>query len=210
MTGLPTPAESPAAASLAAYEVAARGAFAESTARALRADLRLFAAWAHAAGYAPDLPVPATTVADFVDAFGAVRAPASVARYVASLNHLHRAAGLPAPGEAQAVRLALRRLRRTAGTRQAQARPLGWAAIARILATLGDAPADLRDAALLCLAYDSFARRAELAALDRGHLEAAGDGTGRVLIARSKTDPEGAGSVTGRLRPPARSPSDLR
>lgn len=194
MTDPPSPARSPAAAALAAYARAAEGAFAEATARALRADLRVFAAWAHAAGHAPDLPVPPGTAAAFVDALGAVRKPATVARYLASLNHLHRAAGLDPPGVAAPVRLALRRLRRSRGTRQDQAAPLGWAGIARILATLDDSPAGLRDAALLCLAYDSFARRAELAALDRADLEAACDGTGRVLIRRAKTDPDGQGS----------------
>jgi hypothetical protein len=64
-------------------------------------------------------------MAAFVDAMAASRKPATITRYVASLNHLHRAAGLPAPGGDELVRLALRRMRRVRGTRQRQAAPLG-------------------------------------------------------------------------------------
>jgi len=181
-------------AALAAHARAAAGAYSPNTARAIRADLAIFAGWCAGAGREMALPVAPAVAAAFLDAMAGTRRPATLARYLASLDHLHRAAGLDPPGRAGAVRLALRRIRRAAGSRQAQAAPLGWARIRLILEGLGETPADLRDAALLCLAYDSLARRAELAALDLADLEPAGDGTGRVLIARSKTDAEGAGS----------------
>lgn len=191
--GLPSAADGPAGRALAAYAHAARGAFAANTERALRADLRIFVAWCAEAGRSSALPVAAADAAAFVDAMAATRRPATVARYVASLNHLHRAAELPQPGAAAPVRLALRRMRRRLGTRQLQAAPLVWAQLARIVADLGETLPDLRDAALLLLAYDSMARRSEIAALDLGHLAIEGDGTGRLLIPRSKTDQEGRG-----------------
>lgn len=181
------------AARLADYVAAARGAFAANTLRAVRADLKVFAGWAEATGVPADLPLAPANVAAFIDAMGATRKPATVARYVASLNHLHRAAGLPTPGEAEPVRLALRRVRRAKGVAQTQAQALLWHDISRILERLGETPMDLRDGALICLAYDSLARRSEIAALDVAHLAAAPDGSGRLLIARSKTDQEGHG-----------------
>ena len=50
---------------------------------------------------------------------------------------------------------------------------------------------EMRDAALIALAYDSMARRSELAAMDVRHIEAAEDGTATALIASSKTDQDG-------------------
>ncbi len=182
-------------AALVDYLAAARGAFAPNTERAVRADTGVFAGWCAVAGLSAALPVAPATAAAFVDAMAETRRPATVTRYVASLNHLHRAGGLPTPGTAEVVRLALRRMRRTRGTRQRQAAPLGWNRLRRILDSLGDGRADLRDAALLALAYDTLARRSELAALYVADLARDADGSGTVLIRRSKTDQEGGGRV---------------
>jgi integrase len=185
----------PVQAALAAYAAAARGAFAANTERAVRADTVVFASWCTAAGLSSALPVAAVTMAAFVDAMAEIRKPATVTRYVASLNHLHRAAGLPLPGAAEATRLALRRMRRAHGTRQRQAAPLGWDRLRRIVSSLADSLIDRRDAALLLLAYDTLARRSELAALEVADLGRDADGTGTALIRRSKTDQDGAGRL---------------
>jgi integrase len=47
---------------------------------------------------------------------------------------------------------------------------------------------DLRNRALLALAYDTLARRSEIVAMLREDLELAYDGKGAILIRRSKTD----------------------
>ena len=123
---------------------------------------------------------------------GETRKPATVSRYVASIDHLHRALDLAVPGACNAVRLALKRLRRAKGTRQDQAKALRWPTIQKALNRMGDDLIDLRDAALLCLAYDTFARASELVAINVGDLERDIDGT-TCFIARSKTDQEGEG-----------------
>ncbi len=181
------------AQNLATYEKAAAGAFAENTARAIRADTRVFAEWCAGASKSAELPVSPETIAEFIDAMSEIRKPATVSRYVSSLNHLHRAAGIPEPKHSQIVTLALRRMRRARGTRQAQAAAMTRDRIDRILACLGDGLLDLRDAALITLAYDTLARRSELAAFDVEQIGRADDGTGTVLVARSKTDQEGKG-----------------
>lgn len=76
------------------YALAAAGAFADNTVRALGADSRVFAAWCRS-NRLQVLPAAPVTVAGFIDAQAAIKAPATVARYRSSIASLHRAAGLP-------------------------------------------------------------------------------------------------------------------
>lgn len=181
------------------YARAADGALAANTVRALRADLAVWQAWCAARGLAA-LPAAPATVAAFVDHRGAERAPATVRRYVASIATLHRAAELPDPTRHAAARFALKRLGRARGARQRQAAPLGELDVERILARTGETRIDRRDVALLLVARDLLGRRSEVAALRVADVRRADDGSGTVLIARSKTDQEGQGSV-GYLAP---------
>jgi integrase len=48
---------------------------------------------------------------------------------------------------------------------------------------------------MLCVAYDAMTRRSELIAIDVEDLNFLGDGTGRLLIRRSKTDQAGEGHI---------------
>jgi integrase len=79
--------------------------------------------------------------------------------------------------------------------RQRQARALGWAEIKRFLETAGESLPATRERALLCVAYDTMARRSELVALNVKDYRLLTDGTGRVLIRRSKTDQVGEGNT---------------
>jgi len=185
-------------AALADYAEAARGAFAANTERAIRSDTAIFAAWCTTAGRGAQLPVPPSDVAEFIDAMAEVKAPATVRRYVASLNMLHRAAQLPPPGSDEIVRLAIRRMNVARGTRQKQARGATWLDIERALDAMDGGPTDLRDGALLSAAYDTMARISELSALNvcdlTFHGVDGGSGDGVALIRRSKADQEGQGS----------------
>lgn len=181
-------------ARLAEHAHAARGAFSPNTERALRSDVALFTAWCDAVDRSA-LPATSATVAAFVDAQAELgKRPATVRRYCASIAAFHRAAGLEAPTAADAVKLALKRHGKAAGTRQRQAPALNRPALERMLGALGERLIELRDAALLAVAYDSMARTAELVALDVADLEL-GDAGNSALIRRSKSDQEGAGSV---------------
>lgn len=178
---------------LVIYAEASRGAYAKNTLRAIRSDTSIFLTWCEDSGHDYGPPASAETVAAFVDAMGATRKPATVSRYIASIDHLHRALDLQVPGASNAVRLALRRLRREKGTRQDQAKPLRWVTLDRALRRMGGELIDLRDAALLCLAYDTFARASELVAVNTDDVQSDVDGA-TCYIARSKTDQEGEGS----------------
>jgi integrase len=79
--------------------------------------------------------------------------------------------------------------------RQRQAKALGWHEIKRFLIAAGDGIRADRERALLSVGYDTMARRSELVALDVEDFSFFSDGSGRVLIRRSKTDQVGVGSV---------------
>ena len=172
----------------------APGARADNTERALRSDLRLFAAWC-AARSVPALPASAETLAAFVDAMARERAPATVRRYVASIAAAHRAMGLEKTTRSEPVRRALARMHRRKGRRQAQAEGLTFALLERLMEATGDTLIDARNRAMLAVAYDTLLRRGELVALQLADIVTESDGSGTVLVRRSKTDPEGRGAT---------------
>jgi len=180
--------------SLARHAVDARGAYASNTERALRADVAIFSGWCAAAGL-PPLPASPVAVARFVDAMGALKAPATVRRYVSSVAMFHRAARVPSPCEALEVRLALKRLHRAQGRAQAQATALTRPLVDRMLAAAGATLKDTRNRALLAVAYDTLCRRSELVALRVEGLEPSAAGDATILVTRGKTDQEGEGAM---------------
>ena len=171
-----------------------RGAFSDSTVRARRADLAVFGSWSAARGVA-GLPADPGTLAAFVDDMAAVRAPATVRRYVASVAAAHRAAGLSSPAADAVVGLALRRMDRCRGRRQKQARGLTWSLRERLLAAAGDRLMDVRNRALVAVAYDGMLRRSELAAARVADLTRDPRGGATLLVPRSKTDPTGRSAI---------------
>ena len=218
--------------------------YAPNTWRALKSDIRLFQAWCAQQGYRP-FPAEPRVVGDFLAAMAAgeavktelrdrhgrmrtteltgMRRPATIERYLASIAHFHRAAGLPFDRQHDEIRQRLRGIRRCRGSRQRQAFGLRWPDLLRLLPpNPGDRPAyaplwehlpvglrgpckaevrlewltALRARALILTAYDTMCRRAELVALRIEHLCRAAEGRA-ILIAQAKADPEGQ----GRYRP---------
>ncbi|MXY55302.1 MAG: hypothetical protein F4Y41_02725 [Gammaproteobacteria bacterium] len=172
----------------------ARGAISHNTERALRSDLGIYVAWCGERGVAA-VPARPATVAAFVDEMAKARAPATVRRYVASIAAAHRTVGRGRIVRSAAVRHALQRMHRAKGRRQEQAQGLTWPLRQLLLEACGTALIDLRDRALVAVAYDGMLRRAELSALQVNDLveEMGGDAT--LLVRRSKTDQEGLGDL---------------
>lgn len=187
-------------AKLAAYSKTAEGALAPATMRAIRQDTAKFGEFCRGLG-AAQLPATPDTVALFVKAMGERHAPKSVKRYIGSIAVTHRAAGLTNPCADDAVRFALKRLYREKGVRSKQASALNRPEVQRMIdANAGDPAAPTwahlaRDRALVAVAYDTLARRSELAGLDVDALQFSQGGSGSVLIKRSKTDGIGEGSI---------------
>ena len=186
--------EAALAEQLGRFVRAARGAFSDSTERALRSDLAIFAEWCAERGERA-LPARPETVAAFIDARAEERAPATVRRYVTSIAIAHRALGLEKVLKSPPVRLALRRMHRKKGRRQDQATGLTWPLRQRLLEAAGERLLDDRNRALLATAYDAMLRRTELVSLQVPDLFEEMKGDGSLLVRRSKTDCEGRGEI---------------
>jgi integrase len=142
------------------------------------------------------LPAAAQTVRDFVfECVGLRKKPATIRRYVATIGRAHRAAGVADPMAAETVKLALKEMGRSVPSRQTQARGLVWSEIAQFLEFEVRNLRDIRDRALVSMAYDTMCRREELVSLRIEDIETSGDRSGSVVIRRSKTDTAGEGAT---------------
>ena len=134
-------------------------------------------------------------MAAYVEAMAAVRAPATVRRYVFSIVTAHRAAGEQGPLEHPEVQRALQRMRQRNGCRQRQVQGLTWKLLRRLMEAAGDRLIDLRNRAILAVAYDAMLRRSELVALQVVDMKIDMGGSASLLVRRGKTDPQGAGAT---------------
>lgn len=183
-----------ALAALREWDAQASGAYPENTKRAWRADWAQFRAFCEAREFVA-LPALAATVRAFVlHCVEQGKKPATVRRYIATLARAHKAADLENPCIQEPVRLALKEMTQTLAIRQRQARPLGWSEIQEFNNGAGLGIRADRERALLCVAYDTMARRAELVALNLEDLTCGADGSGTALIRRSKSDQAGEGA----------------
>jgi site-specific recombinase XerD len=180
---------------LTEYDGLAEGAFEPNTKRAMVADQRLFAAYCDQMGAAP-MPATAKTVMGFVRAMAeAGRRPASIRRYVATIAHVHRAAKAPDPTKDSAVKLALRAMHKEKGRAQKQAAPFKREHVAIALRPRTRLSLrDLRQRAIVAVAYDTLARASELVRMQVREITPAANGAATILIARAKNDPDGVGS----------------
>src|ERR1700736_5538650 len=182
-------------AALLEWQAMAEGAYSPNTLRAQKADGALFQAFCESRG-AQYLPADPKTIRSFIeDRIKAGKKPATVKRYVATIARVHIAAGLLNPCSSEAVRLGLKKMGRETSARQDQAHPLGWKDIKEFIESAGEGLRADRERAMLCVAYETLARRGELVALEVKDIDLHPDGTGQALIRRGKTDAEGQGRV---------------
>jgi integrase len=182
-------------AALLEWQATAEGAYSPNTLRAQKADGALFQAFCEWRG---DLFLPADpmTIRAFIEHETKVgKKPATIKRYVATIARVHVAAKLLNPCSSEAVRLGLKRMGRETSARQDQAHPLGWKEIKEFIESAGEGLRADRERAMLCVAYETLARRGELVALEVKDLDFHPDGTGLAIIRRGKTDSEGRGRV---------------
>src|SRR3984885_7112057 len=182
-------------AALLEWQALAEGAYSPNTLRAQKADGAIFQAFCESRGE-PYLPADPKTIRAFIDnRVTAGKKPATIKRYVATIARVHIAAGLLNPCSSEAVRLGLKKMGRETSARQDQAYPLGWKDIKEFIDSAGEGLRADRERAMLCLAYETLARRGELVALEVRDIDFHPDGTGQALIRRGKTDTEGQGRV---------------
>jgi integrase len=184
-----------ALAALQRWDGMAQRAYSENTRRAQKADAAVFQAFCERIGEAFFPALPDTIRAFIQDCVLQGKKPATVRRYVATIARIHVAVGLADPCASEPVKMAVREMALNTTARQHQAWALGWKEIKEFIDSAGTGLRADRERALLCVAYDTMARRAELVALDLADFSFMPNGTGTVLIRRSKTDQDGQGAM---------------
>jgi integrase len=171
----------------------AEEAYSPNTLRAQKADGAIFQAFCEGRGE-PYVPADPMTIRAFIErCVSDGKKPATIKRYVATIARVHIAAGLLNPCSSEAVRLGLKKMGRETSARQQQAHPLCWTDIKEFIESAGKGLRADRERAILCVAYETLARRGELVALEVRDIDFHPDGTGQALIRRGKTDPQGQG-----------------
>ena len=162
---------------------------APNTAKAYRAALAAFAAFL--AGRKATDETTAAYVAALMDAG---KAPATIRLHAAAIGAGARAAGETDPRGPLTTQALRGAVRANAGLGRGQVAGLGREnAVAAAVAE--GSTAGRRDAALLRVMSDALLRPSELAAIDAGDVSREADGSGRLVVPRSKTDQEAEGAV---------------
>jgi len=185
------------------------GSTAANTKAAYSSDWRRFTRWAGAGGH-PLLPAPPLVVAHYVTAAAAEQtgvgrwryAPATLTRWVSTINQVHTAAGLDAPGRCEVVRRALSGIRRIRATPPTRRAPLLLQDVRTLMVDLAGRAADWpagvaarRDMALLLMGFAGAHRRGELTALTLADVTLHSTDGLHVRLRTSKTDQEARGAV---------------
>ncbi|MBF0622891.1 MAG: site-specific integrase, partial [Magnetococcales bacterium] len=176
-----TRTEDQIAAKLEKYAIDSENAFAPNTVRAIKSDSMKFTKWCEQKGVL-SLPATPENIRAYVDQCAEEYKPATVRRYIASIAHLHRAADLPDPTKSNDVKLAIKRMNRSKGTRQKQARGLTSVDVIRILENVLSSERDIRDVAMMLMARDMLARSSEVVAVNVEDLHFDKDGSGTITI----------------------------
>ncbi|ALP54913.1 hypothetical protein Tel_16790 (plasmid) [Candidatus Tenderia electrophaga] len=166
------------------YLAKAWGAVSDDSYRALCSDLRLFFQWCRARELLA-LPARPGTIVAFIEDQAEIKAKASVRRYMASISKAHQYAGVANPLRHEDVVLAFDRLYKSDTSEPEQAAGLRWEHIRTALLAMGDRPIDIRDRALILVAYDCMLRCSEVPRLT---LDGLSDGTQgyKLRVIRSK------------------------
>ena len=172
---------------------------------------RRFCAWALNRAISP-LPADPELVAAYLDErfLQLAHRPATLYAAAAAIAFIHRTAELDDPCDTPQVKCTLRCATRKAGSLQRQAEALTAEALLKIRAAACqprrgrggkfESPETARrrgmaDIAIIHLMRDAMLRVSEAAALSWADIETQDDGSGRLLIRRSKTDAAGEGVV---------------
>ncbi len=170
------------------------GAYAPATIKSYRSDVTIFVTWCAEHGLSA-LPASSQTVCAFLADQANGHFPSSVQRRLYAIRKVHRLLDLPDPTLTEDIAITVRKVRRSRLNRPRQAKGMTRNYLEKCLAAQRDDPWGLRNRALISLGYDLLTRRSELVALTTSDIEQRPDGTLRVVIRRSKSDPFGMGRI---------------
>lgn len=182
-----------------AYERYLRLQLAPSTARAYRADWRIFSAWCDERTLV-SMPASADTVARFlaVEADGG-RSVSTLEKRLAAIKLAHEVAEQPVPTGDKAVRAVLMGIKRDQGSRRKQKAPALVETLRALLAEIPDSLRGQRDRALLLVTFAGAFRRSEVVGITVEDIEFVLEGM-KITLPRSKTDQAGLGAVVPIVR----------
>lgn len=169
-----------------------KGAFADNTLRAYRADFKVFSAWC-ADNEIDPLSASATEIANFVTTQAEHRTTATIRRRIASISTLLKLNSYPDPTGSPEVILALKRVHRQKGRAQKQAQPLTKDILEQLVEVTGDDLVGMRDRVLLMLGYETMRRRSELCNFQFEDIEYLTQEKVGIWLRFSKTDQFGEG-----------------
>lgn len=171
------------------------GAYAPSTMRAIRGDWGRFSTWCQAQN-CQSIPADPDRIVQYISHMSTTKKIATIRKALASIGHVHQTEGHQNPTGSRTVKMAIRKLEMEQGERQRQAKGLTIEVIKAIQKVADpEAIRDIRDLAMIMMAYDTMARRSELVRLDMCDISYKVDGSATILIRRSKTDQTGKGSI---------------
>ena len=171
------------------------GAYAQNTLRAYRNDLNRFIDWLITHDQNPT-EASHLDLIDYLENGCCDLCSASIQRTVAAIGTIYHYAELNDPTKHPKVKLTLRKLNRTKGNLQKQAKPLTQDLFERLLqlcdqqTTIG-----LRNRVLLTLGHETMRRRSELINFCFNDLRVSASGSCGILLKRSKTDQAGHGRI---------------
>ena len=189
------------------------GSTSPNTRRAYNQAWRRFEAWGASRGRGHSLPASPELVAAFLAELAeAGKSVATLRLTKSALAAVHRSTGHQDPTDNEGVKKVMAGIARANGRPQRQAKPLTETALAAVKATAGiprrhrgrairaENAWDARrrgqvDVALLSVLRDGLLRRSEASALRWGDVDVQEDGSARLHVRRSKTDPEAEGAV---------------
>jgi site-specific recombinase XerD len=173
----------------------ARNAYSDATLRAYAADWQDFLAWCRQAGVRA-LPAEPRFVAAYIAARARAVGRSALRRRLAAITHQHRLHRQEFLATDPTIQLTLRGVLRQHGLNCRPAAALTSVELRRLVATCESNLAGARDRALLLIGFAGALRRSELVGIDHEHLQFSPLGL-RILLPRSKGDPEGVGTEIG-------------
>lgn len=167
------------------FEKYIHAAVSDNTRKAYQADLSHFFAWG------ATLPSTPEIISQYLASHALTHCPATLNRWLVSINRAHTSQNLPSPTTADIVKATLRGIKRTVGIKQRQVEPVLKSNLLEMVNELSGIKGT-RDRALLLIGFAGAFRRSELVALSYDDIEFVEQGL-LINLRKSKTDQIGEG-----------------
>ena len=163
------------------------GAYAPNTLRAYRADFSEFIRFCEQSD-SESLGADPMLVASFMEHLAETNKSSTIRRKVATISAMHRYSYFEDPTKHPEVKIAVQKVDRRLGTCYSQATPSNRDVLEKMLDQCGDNLRGTRNRMLLLLAYTTLRCGSELTSLKIEDLTILDDGTGAIILKKSKID----------------------